>query len=197
HLYMDFVLPTGFQFLGQIASYVAPVPAAVVTIFSVLAYTYRNSMKWTLSSYLYFFGVMGWAIGGVGAVLDATITNNFVLHNTLWVPAHFHTYNLLGQVFFNLAFISWFAEKVSGAPFRAGSSKGVFSLLLLGGWGFVSMFYVSGWLSIPRRFNLYPAEFLLGSSLAQVAVIFALLYLLGIIFFFFGASKRCVKAFSR
>ena len=197
HLYMDFVQPTGFLFIGQIASYVAPIPAAVVTIFSVLAYTFRNSMKWNLVSFLYFYGVLGWAIGGVAAVLDATIVNNFVLHNTLWVPAHFHTYNLLGQVFFNLAFISWFAEKVSGAPFRSGLSKGIFASLLLGGWGFVIMFYLSGSFSIPRRFNLYPQELLLGSTLAKVATVFALLYLLGMILFLYGASKRCVRAFSR
>lgn len=197
HLYMDFVQPTGFQFIGQIASYLAPIPAAVVTIFSVLAYTYRNSMKWNLSSLLFFYGVLGWAIGGVAAVMDATIVNNFVLHNTQWVPAHFHTYNLLGQIFFNLAFISWFAEKVSGAPFPAGLSRSIFVLLLLGGWGFVSMFYLAGSFSIPRRFNIYPSELLLGATLAKVAVIFAVLYLLGIVFFFFGASKRCVRAFSR
>lgn len=197
HLYMDFVQPTGFQFIGQIASFLAPLPAAVVTIFSVLAYTYRNSMKWNLSSLLYFYGVLGWAIGGVAAVLDATIVNNFVLHNTQWVPAHFHTYNLLGQIFFNLAFVVWFAEKVSGTPFSVGLSRSIFALLLLGGWGFVSMFYLSGTFSIPRRFNLYPPDLPLGTTLAKVAVVFALLYLLGIIVFFFGASKRCAKAFSR
>ncbi|CBE67864.1 Putative cytochrome c oxidase, subunit I [Candidatus Methylomirabilis oxygeniifera] len=197
HLYMDFVQPTGFQFIGQIASFLAPLPAAVVTIFSVLAYTYRNSMKWNLASLLYFYGVLGWAIGGVAAVLDATIVNNFVLHNTQWVPAHFHTYNLLGQIFFNLAFVVWFAEKVSGTPFSVGLSRSVFALLLFGGWGFVSMFYLSGTFSIPRRFNLYPPDLPLGTTLAKAAVIFALLYLLGIIVFFFGASQRCAKAFSR
>jgi cytochrome c oxidase subunit 1 len=153
-------------------------------------------MKWGLTSFLYFYGVLGWTIGGVGAVLDATIVNNFVLHNTQWVPAHFHTYNLLGQIFFNLAFVVWFAEKVSGVPFSVGLSRSIFALLLLGGWGFVSMFYLSGTFSIPRRFNIYPSELLLGATLAKVAVVFAVLYLLGIVCFLFGVSKRCVRAFS-
>lgn len=197
HLYMDYVQPTGFQFIGQMASFLAPIPAAVVTIFSVLAYTYRNAMRWNLSSLLYFYGVLGWAIGGVAAVLDATIVNNFVLHNTQWVPAHFHTYNLLGQIFFTLAFIAWFAEQVSGTPFSVGLSKSIFALLLVGGWGFVGMFYLSGTFSIPRRFNLYPADLSLGTTLAKGAAIFAILYLLGTLCFVFGASKRCLRAFSR
>ena len=39
------------------------------------------------------------AVGGVAAVIDSTVAVNLVFHNTLWVPAHFHTYYLMGVVF--------------------------------------------------------------------------------------------------
>ena len=35
-------------------------------------------------------------MGGIAALLDATIPVNFDLHDALWVPAHFHTYLLEG-----------------------------------------------------------------------------------------------------
>ncbi|MDE3145465.1 MAG: cbb3-type cytochrome c oxidase subunit I, partial [Bacteroidota bacterium] len=109
HLYMDFVQPEGLQIVGQLASYLASLPAAGVTVFSVLVAVYRTKIKWSLTNLLFFIGIAGWVIGGLGAVIDATISNNFVLHNTLWVPAHFHTYNAMGNVLFSLAFFNWFS----------------------------------------------------------------------------------------
>ena len=113
HLYMDFVQPVGFQFVGQIASYFSSLPAATVTAFSIIVVVFKNRIQWSIINLLFFIGVMGWLIGGVGAVIDATISNNFILHNTLWVPAHFHTYNALGNVLFSLAFFFWAAYEFS------------------------------------------------------------------------------------
>lgn len=42
HLYMDFVQPEGFQIIGQIASYSASLPAAGVTVFSVIVSVFRK-----------------------------------------------------------------------------------------------------------------------------------------------------------
>lgn len=98
HLYMDFVQPGLLQYIGQVASYASAIPAAVVTIFGALLLVYRAKMRWNLASVLFFLGLIGWAIGGVGAVIDSTISVNVRLHNTLWVPAHFHTYMVAGLV---------------------------------------------------------------------------------------------------
>ncbi len=193
HLYMDFAQPVAFQFAGQIMSWFAPLPAACVTIFSVLTTVYHSNMKWSLASLLYFFGVMFWAIGGVGAILDAVIANNFVLHNTQWVPAHFHTYNLLGNVFFSLAFASWFADEVGNKKIAPGLVKIIFSLLVTGGVGFVLSFYLGGALSVPRRVDSYNEVVNKGVSLAQMAVIFASLYLTGMIIYTFDFTKRCAR----
>ncbi len=193
HLYMDFVQPTGFQIVGQMASYLASLPAASVTIFSVWVTVYRNPIKWSLTNLLFFIGVAGWVVGGLGAVIDATITNNFTLHNTLWVPAHFHTYNALGNVLFSLGFFHWFAVRFSNEKRPERFVKLSLTLLLIGGIGFLLAFYVGGALSMPRRFSNYPAEFPLGAPLAILGAIFATVYLIAILMFFFKTTRRCSK----
>ena len=193
HLYMDFVQPVEFQIVGQIASYMASLPAAGVTVFSVLVAVYRTPIKWSLTNLLFFIGVAGWVIGGLGAVIDVTITNNFVLHNTLWVPAHFHTYNALGNVLFSLAFFHWFSIQFSENTNFEKLTKLKLTLLLVGGIGFLLAFYIGGAESIPRRYSNYPAEFPMAAPLAIGAVVFATIYLAAILIFFFQIAKRCLS----
>lgn len=197
HLYMDFVQPVWVQIMGQFASYFASLPAAAVTAFSVIVLVFKNQIKWSLANLLFFIGVAGWIIGGVGAVIDATIANNFVLHNTLWVPAHFHTYNAIGNVLFSLAFFCWVANEFSNNHDTVKSDKLKIALLLIGGIGFVAMFYIGGSYSIPRRFALYPEEFTRASILATTGAWFACIYLLGVILMFKDIVAKSIKIFAR
>lgn len=196
HLYMDFVQPEGLQLVGQIASYLASLPAAGVTVFSVLVAVYRTQIKWSLTNTLFFIGVAGWVIGGLGAVIDATISNNFVLHNTLWVPAHFHSYNAMGNVLFSLAFFHWFANQYSKKAVKERFTILKLSLLLIGGVGFLLAFYIGGADSIPRRYSTYPAEFPMAAGLAAGAAFFASIYLIAILMFFFNITKKCFRIIS-
>lgn len=195
HLYMDFVQPVGFQFVGQIASYFSSLPAATVTAFSIIVVVFKNRIQWSIINLLFFIGVMGWLIGGVGAVIDATISNNFILHNTLWVPAHFHTYNALGNVLFSLAFFSWAANEFSNKHERNKSDMIKIILLLVGGLGFVLMFYLGGADSVPRRFSMYPPEFTSAALWASMGAWFAIAYLLAILLMLFNIVRKCIKVF--
>ena len=98
HLYMDFVQPTWADIISAVASYGALIPVAVITIYSMTMLIWGSRYQWTLASTLLYVGFAGWAIGGVGAVIDSLIPINFRLHNTTWVVAHFHTYLILGVV---------------------------------------------------------------------------------------------------
>ncbi|HNP08505.1 MAG TPA: cbb3-type cytochrome c oxidase subunit I [Cyclobacteriaceae bacterium] len=197
HLYMDFVQPEGFQIIGQLASYLASLPAAGVTVFSVLIAVYRTKIKWSLTNLLFFIGVAGWVIGGLGAVIDATISNNVVLHNTLWVPAHFHTYNAMGNVLFSIAFFYWFSTQFTENNIKSEKlTMATLTILLIGGIGFLLAFYVGGADSVPRRYSTYPAEFTSAAPLAVIGAIFATIYLIAILIFFFNISKRCLKVLS-
>ncbi|MCS6965585.1 MAG: cbb3-type cytochrome c oxidase subunit I [Candidatus Kapabacteria bacterium] len=190
HLYMDFVQPTVLQYVGQLASWIAPIPAIAVTAFSVLGTVYRSGIKWWLAPTFFFTGVMFWIIGGLGAILDAIVANNFVLHNTLWVPAHFHTYNLLGNVLFSLGFITWFVREQSGDD---GSRlyRPVATLYLLGGAGFVAAFYIAGALSIMRRVDKYPELVANGGVWALVGALFAILVLVAVAIYTVHVVRRC------
>ena len=196
HLYMDFVQPVGFQFVGQIASYFSSLPAATVTAFSIIVVVFKNRIQWSIINLLFFIGVMGWLTGGVGAVIDATISNNFILHNTLWVPAHFHTYNALGNVLFSLAFFSWAANEFSNNHERNKYDMIKIILLLVGGVGFVLMFYLGGADSVPRRFSMYPPEFTSAALWASAGAWFAIAYLLAILLMLFNIVRKCIKVFS-
>lgn len=193
HLYMDFVQPEGLQIVGQLASYLASLPAAGVTVFSLLVAVYKTKIRWSLTNLLFFIGVMGWMTGGVGAVIDATISNNFVLHNTLWVPGHFHTYNALGNVLFSLAFFHWFSTQSSKVEISKTLSRTIIACLVVGAIGFLTVFYIAGAEGIPRRVSSYAAEFTQAPALAYIGGVFAIVYLMAILLFFTDIGKKCIK----
>jgi len=194
HLYMDFAQPRWLQFLGQISSYLISVPAAVVSIFGALLLVYRSEMKWTLTSSLLYLGIMGWAIGGVAAVIDSTVAANVRFHNTQWVPAHFHTYFLMGAVLMILGFAYWFGQELTRSEENPGLARLILALVVLGGYGFLMTFYFGGAQSVPRRFASYPDEVLQGVTHARVALVFVALFLAGLLLYSWETGKRCVKA---
>ncbi|MBS1764841.1 MAG: cbb3-type cytochrome c oxidase subunit I [Bacteroidetes bacterium] len=193
HMYMDFVQPESLQLIGQFASYLASLPSAAVTVFSIIVAVYRTKIKWSMPNLLFLIGTCGWIIGGVGALIDATISNNFVLHNTLWVPAHFHTYNAMGNVLFSLGFFCWFSTQFSAKEVVDRMRSLKIALLIIGGIGFLAAFYIAGADSIPRRYSNYPSELAAGKSYALLGAVSAMIYLIAIIMFFVNITKRCLK----
>ena len=196
HLYMDFAQPRVLQDTGQIVSYFLSVPAAVVSIFGGLALVYAAPMRWTLASWLFFLGLMGWAIGGVGAVIDSTVALNSRFHNTLWVPAHFHTYYLMGVVLMLLGFAHHLAVDLTGEPERPAMRHAILALLAIGGYGFLLAFYWAGAHSVPRRFAAYPRELSQGVAAARVAVVFIALIVIAVALYLWETARRCWRAFS-
>ena len=196
HLYMDFVQPGVLQYVGQFASYASAIPSSVVTIFGALMLVFRARMQWTLASILIVLGLAGWAIGGVGAVIDSTISVNVSLHNTLWVPAHFHTYNLAGLLFLILAGFHHSCQQATGLPLRVWLARGSAVLMTLGAYGFFAMFYLGGAYSIPRRFARYPVELSHGATMATVGLVFALLFLAGFTLYLIETGRQWARALS-
>jgi cytochrome c oxidase subunit 1 len=172
------------------------VPAAVVSIFGALLLVYRSRMRWNLVSLLMCFGVMGWAIGGVAAVIDSTVAVNIRFHNTLWVPAHFHTYYLMGVVLMILAFSDHLGQEGSKITERMGLTKLTVALIVLGGYGFLMMFYYGGAHSVPRRYAHYPQEVSQGAGMARAALVFISLLLIGVLLYLWETGRRCWRSLS-
>ncbi len=194
HLYMDFVQLRAFQVAGQIASYLTSIPAAVATIFGMFALVFGSNFRWTLASRLLFLGVLGWVIGGIGAVIDSTIAANVRFHNTLWVPAHFHTYYLMGVVLMILGVVYHICQEFAPLPENRGREKLIVTLLCLGGYGFLLMFYYAGAHSVPRRYAVYPNMLPQGVTAAQIAVPCIVIFLAGLLLYIWETGKRWIKA---
>jgi cytochrome c oxidase subunit 1 len=178
HLYMDFVQPEWAQGVASIASFGAALPPAVVTIFTGAMLVWGSRYRWTLASAFLFLGFAGWAIGGTGAVIDSLVPVNFRFHNTLWVPAHFHTYLLLCVIFWALALLTNLLEERAGRTAGRGIAAAALALLLVGGYGLVAAWYVSGALGVPRRYAVHPVG-TAGYSLA--GSVFAMIFALGVL----------------
>ena len=180
HLYMDFVQPGWAQSLSMITSSAAAIPVAVVTVYSGVMLTWGSRFRWTLTSTFFFLGFLGWAVGGVAAVMDSLISVNFRLHNTLWVPAHFHTYMLLGVMLWGMAFLAHLAERSAGRPAPRWANYVVPGLILIGGYLFVGSWYASGALGVPRRYSEHPPG---STGYDVVGSIGAIIVLVGVLLF--------------
>ena len=184
HLYMDFAQFRGLQYVGEIASYMAAIPTVTITIFGAAMLVYRSGIRWSLGSMFLYSGLIGWAVGGAGALLDATVPLNFDLHNTLWVPAHFHTYLLEGVMLFVFGWMFYVLEeqsaRVTSAFMRWIVGAGIFG----GGALFVLGFYAGGANGVPRRYALEPVP---GPAIASWASI-------GVIVLFIGLAALVLEA---
>lgn len=193
HLYMDFAQPTALHYAGQIASYLSAIPSTVVTMFGLGVQVYRAKIKWSIFPLAVLIGMAGWAIGGFAAVVDSTIAINKVLHNTLWVPAHFHTYMLLGVLPFIFAFLYYLAYGNAEKKPSWG-----FWLFLVGAAGFLTMFYLGGLHSVPRRYSEYMSVNVTGlreagSQYAKIAARFIEILLLGLLVMYVSLFKNLLR----
>jgi cytochrome c oxidase subunit I len=181
HLYMDFVQPTWAEIVSAVASYGALIPVAVITIYSMTMLIWGSKYHWTLASTLLYVGFAGWAIGGVGAVIDSIVPINFRLHNTTWVVAHFHTYLILCVVVWAAAFLAHLLELDAGRTSSRVARAWTVGLILAGGYGLTGTWFVEGALGVPRRYAIQPPG---TSGYSVVGAGFALLLALGFLALF-------------
>ena len=174
HLLMDFAMPTWALVAGQVISWLSGLPVLLVTAFGTLTNVYRSGLKWNPAAALVFVGVAGWAIGVIPAIADGTIAINSVMHNTQWVPGHFHTYLLLGMMAMMIGFMTY----LTNAKLRGGFDWLGFWLYVVGGIVFVLAFLLAGGASVPRRYAVHLAEWLpydrmgsIGAALTIVGVL--------------------------
>jgi cytochrome c oxidase subunit 1 len=181
HLYQDFAQPEAVQWVGNVASYAAAIPPMTVTIYGGLVLVWRSGIRWSAAALFTFMAMAGWAIGGLGAVIDSTIALNQFLHNTLWVPAHFHTYMALGVMFFIIGATYHLMPSLTGRHLSEKVGRRAALMMTIGGYVLVLCWYISGSMSAPRRY-VYPLS---GTEIfAWIAVGGALVALTGAVMVF-------------
>jgi cytochrome c oxidase subunit 1 len=175
HLFQDMVMPGWMLVMGQVVSYLSGIPVIVVTAYALLTYVHRSGIRWDLASALLVLGIFGWVAGIIPAIIDGTISVNKVMHNTLWVPGHFHFYLLLGMVAMAFGFAMWLAQGERPAKSFVPMQKAAFACYLIGGLGLVGTFLYAGKMSVPRRWAVHLPEWV---ARDQLASIFALVIVL-------------------
>ncbi len=180
HLFQDVVMPGWMLVMGQVLSYLSGIPVLVVTTLGLLSYLYGANVKWDLALGLLVLGVFGWAGGAVPAVIDGIIVVNKVMHNTMWVPGHFHFYLVLGLVAMVFGFMIWLTQSSEHQRF-SGAAPILLGGYIVGGLGFVFMFLISGSQSIPRRWAVHLEQWQMFDA---IATLFALFVVIGAIYFF-------------
>jgi cytochrome c oxidase subunit I len=173
HLLMDFVLPKWLAVTGQVLSYLSSIPVLLVTAFGALVNLHRSGLKWDLPVRLLVFSVFGWAVGVIPAVLDGMLRVNLVMHNTQWVPGHFHFYlllgllpMLLGTMLFATTRTQWSETKLDRLLFWAYGLSGI---------AFCLIFLAAGKNGVPRRFAAHDGAW---SAFAQLGTITGLIVVL-------------------
>ena len=191
HLYMDFAQIEALQVVGTVSSSAAALPVAVVTIYTGVMLVWGSSYRWTLASLLIYLGFLGWAIGGMGAVIDSVIPVNFRFHNSLWVPGHFHTYLMLGVIFWIMAFLVHLLERAAGRPASKRMTAASVGAMLLGGYGLVAAWYVSGALGVPRRYAVHPEG---TEGYSAVASVFVIVFAIGFLLLLIECARLAFAA---
>src|SRR6266851_4917310 len=110
---------------------------------------YSTSMLWSIGFMVTF------VVGGMTGVLLAVPPADFLLHNSLFLVAHFHNVIIAGVVFAAFAGITYWFPKAFGFKLDEGWGKAAFWLSLLGFYVVFMPLYVAGLLGMTRRLQHY------------------------------------------
>jgi cytochrome c oxidase subunit 1 len=168
HLYMDPEQSSGWKLLHGMGTFIVSLPT-LVTGFTVIAsmeiaarlrggkglFSWIGSLPWTNSMVLAtILSLLMLILGGFGGIINASYAMNAMIHNTAWVPGHFHL------IFAGTTVIMYFAIAYYIWPFLL--KKPLFSpsmaLTQLWTW-FIGMtilttpWHVLGLLGQPRRIS--------------------------------------------
>ncbi len=168
-----------FSFL----SFLVAIPSAI-KVFNWTATLYRGSVSYQ-APMLYAMGFIGlFTMGGLTGLFLATLATDVHLHDTYFVIAHFHYIMVGGAVMGYLGGIHFWWPKISGRLYSDGWAR--FSALVIFVGFNLTFFpqYMLGYLGMPRRYAVYPAEFQVlnvmssaGASILGVGYLIPLVYL--------------------
>ena len=173
HLYMDPQQAAGWKLLHMFGTFMVAVPT-LITGFTILAtleisarlrggkglLAWVKCIKWNNPMVLgTALAMLMLTVGGWGGVINASYSMNSLIHNTQWVPGHFHLIYGGTAVIMYFAVAYWVWPKILG---RALYSK-TMALLQLWSWFFgmwitTTPWHILGLLGQPRRVDTLPYD---------------------------------------
>jgi cytochrome o ubiquinol oxidase subunit 1 len=140
-------------FFGISTSIIA-VPTGV-KIYNWLFTMYGGRIRFTTPMLWSMGFLVTFVIGGMTGVLLAVPPADFLLHNSLFLVAHFHNVIIAGVVFAAFAGITYWFPKAFGFKLDEGWGKIAFWLSLLGFYVVFVPLYTAGLLGMTRRLQHY------------------------------------------
>lgn len=167
-----------FSFLTMLVA----IPSAV-KVFNWTATLYKGSIS-LQTPMLYALGFIGvFLIGGLTGVMLGTLGIDMHVHDTYFIVAHFH-YVMVGSAIMGyLGGLHFWWPKITGRLYNEFWSKISAVVIFV---GFNTTFFpqfILGYLGMPRRYHMYPAEFQTWNVLSSAgATILGFGYLLPVIY---------------
>ena len=137
-----------------IATMLIAIPTGV-KMFNWLFTMYRGRVRFTSTMYWTLGFLTTFAIGGMTGVLLAIPPADFVLHNSLFLIAHFHNVLIPGVLFGFLAGYTYWFPKAFGFPLNETWGKRAFWFWQIGFYMAFMPLYVLGFMGMPRRMDHY------------------------------------------
>ncbi|MGF6916140.1 cytochrome o ubiquinol oxidase subunit I [Paraburkholderia sp. 40] len=137
-----------------IATMVISIPTGV-KVFNWLFTIYKGRLQFT-TPVLWTIGfIITFTIGGMTGVMLAIPGADFMLHNSLFLIAHFHNVIIGGVLFGYLAGFNYWFPKAFGFKLNEKLGKAAFWFWQIGFWVAFTPLYVLGFMGMTRRLNHY------------------------------------------
>ena len=140
-------------FFGMMTMIIA-VPTGV-KVFSWLFTIYRGRLRFTVPVLWTLGFLITFTLGGMSGVMLALAGNDFVLHNSLFLIAHFHNVLIGGTLFGMFAGFNYWFPKAFGFTLHEGLGKLAFWLWLVGFYVAFMPLYILGFMGMTRRMSHY------------------------------------------
>ncbi len=168
----------------SLLSYLVAIPSAI-KVFNWTATLYRGAISFH-TPLLYALGFIGlFTIGGLTGLFLASLAVDVDVHGTYFVVAHFHYIMVGGMVMAYMGGLHYWWPKMTGRMYSELWGR-VAAVVIFVGFN-LTFFpqYILGYLGMPRRYAVYPAEFQMlnvmstaGASILAIGYLLPLVYLL-------------------
>src|ERR1700726_2593435 len=167
----------------SVLSFMVAIPSAV-KVFNWTATLYKGSISYD-APMLYALGFIGlFTMGGLTGLFLASLATDVHLNGTYFIVAHFHYIMVGGAVMAYLGGIHFWWPKITGRLYSDGWARFAALVIFV---GFNLTFFpqfMLGYLGMPRRYAVYPAEFQVLNVMSSAgASILAVGYLIPLIYF--------------
>ncbi|HTS12456.1 MAG TPA: cytochrome c oxidase subunit I [Candidatus Limnocylindrales bacterium] len=168
----------------SVLSFLVAIPSAI-KVFNWTATLYKGSISYD-APMLYALGFIGlFTMGGLTGLFLASLATDVHLNGTYFIVAHFHYIMVGGAVMAYLGGIHYWWPKITGRLYPDAWARFAALVIFV---GFNLTFFpqfMLGYLGMPRRYAVYPAEFQVlnvmssaGASILGIGYLIPLIYLI-------------------